>query len=87
MIWRLSGLALAILIGGLLLYLSPFWVFDLWGREGLFGIEALRPGGDLLSSWLRGTWLAPYDILIWAIGVFLVLTWSERFLGLLRSKV
>ena len=78
MIQRIIGLALAALVGVILLYLSAFWPFDLWGREGLFGIEALRPGGDLLSRWLRGTMLAPFDVLIWVVAVFLSLTWTQR---------
>ena len=78
MIKRIIGLMIAALAGIVLLYLSPFWPFDLWGREGLFGIEALRPGGDLLSRWLRGTMLAPFDVLIWVVAVFLSLTWMQQ---------
>ena len=78
------------LIGTLLLaciaaYLSRFWIFDLWGRPGLLGWEVLRPQGDLIARWLRGTPLRPFDLLIWAIGVFLVLTALER-LGRLFKK-
>ena len=86
MLGRILGIALAIAIGAVLLYLSPFWVFEFWGREGLFGIAELRPGGDLVGRWLRGTLLAPFDALIWVVGVFLILTWAERLLGLFRRK-
>ncbi len=86
MIRRLLGLCAAALVGAVLLYLSPFWIFVLWGREGLFGVSELRPGGDLLSRWLRGTALAPFDVLIWVVCVFLTLTWSERVIGLFRGN-
>lgn len=85
MIWRLLGLCLAAIVGAVMLYLSPYWIFDLWGREGLFGFAELRPGGDLLNRWLRGTPFAPFAVLIWAVGVFLILTWTERFVGLFRQ--
>lgn len=80
---RVIGLILAILLAVIFLYISRFWIFDLWGREGLFGIEYLRPGGDLLRRELRGTPLAPYDLLVWVAGGFLVLTMLEK----LWSKV
>lgn len=82
---RVLGLSLALIIGAVLLYLSPFWPFEVWGRDGLFNLEALRPGGDLLSRWLRGTLLAPFDVLIWVIGAFLVLTWVQKGLDRLKD--
>jgi len=30
-------------IAVVMLYLSRFWIFSFWGRDGLFGIEELRP--------------------------------------------
>ena len=62
----------------ILLYLSRFWVFDFWTRAGLFGIAELRPDGGLLARWLRGTPFAPFELLIWACGVFMVLTWLQK---------
>ncbi|MDH3667868.1 MAG: hypothetical protein OEN23_13155 [Paracoccaceae bacterium] len=41
-------------VGIVLVYISRFWEFDLWSREGLFGVATLPPGGDLLARWLRG---------------------------------
>ena len=61
-----------------LLYVSPFWVFELWGREGLFGWPALPAQGDLLARWLRGTPLAPFELIIWATAVFLTATLAQR---------
>ena len=75
---RIIGLILAILLAVIFLYISRFWIFDLWGREGLFGIEYLRPGGDLLRRELSGTFFAPYDLLVWAAAGFFVLTMLEK---------
>lgn len=74
MIRRISGLAFATLLLLCGLYLSRFWPFEWWGREGLFGIEALRPQGDLLRRWLRGTPFAAYDLLLWTVGAFFALS-------------
>ncbi len=74
---RIIGLILAILLAVIFLYISRFWIFDLWTREGLFGIEYLRPGGDILRRELRGTPLAPYDLLVWVAGGFAVLSVCE----------
>ncbi len=78
MIRRLVSLLLIAILGTVLWYLSRFWDFQLWGREGLFGLESLRPQGGLLAHWLRGTRLAPFELLIWGAGVFLVLTLAEK---------
>lgn len=66
------------LLTTVLFYVSRFWDFRLWQRDGLFGIEALRPQGGLLARWLRGTDAAPFELLIWAIGVFGILTVAQR---------
>lgn len=57
-----------------LFYVSRFWDFQLWDRPGLFGWSELPPQGGLVARWLQGTAAAPFEVLIWAIGVFLVLT-------------
>ena len=73
-IWMLITAALAVS----LLYISRFWMFELWSRDGLLGIKALRPKGGLLAVWLRGTPMAPFELLIWMCGVFMALTWVEK---------
>ena len=83
---RIIGLFSAILLTFVFLYISRFWVFDLWGREGLFGVEYLRPGGDILRRELRGTFLAPYDLLVWVGGGFLALTLLEKLWGKLANR-
>lgn len=74
---RLLSLISVAVVATVLFYVSRFWDFRLWGRDGLFGIEQLRPQGGLLARWLRGTDLAPFELLIWIIGVFLILTWLQ----------
>ncbi|WP_420011164.1 hypothetical protein [Tateyamaria sp.] len=75
---RIVWLSVAALIAAILFYVSRFWSFSLWPRSGLFGIEELRPQGDLVGQWLRGTDFAPFELLIWAVGAFLVLTVLQK---------
>ena len=75
---RALGLALAIALTTIAWYASPWWPFRLWSREGLFGIELLRPQGDLAASLSRGTPFAPHELIIWGICVFLVLTILQK---------
>jgi hypothetical protein len=72
--WMLLTFALALI----LLYLSRFWVFSLWDRSGLFGLQDLRPQGGLLARWLRGTPLQPFELIIWMVGFFLLLTGLQK---------
>ena len=83
---RMIGIVVATIAGILLLYLSRFWVFSLWSRDGLLGIKELRPGGGLLARWLRGTDFAPLELIIWAILVFLALTYLQRIMDRLQRK-
>ena len=83
---RALGLILAILLAAIFLYISRFWIFDLWGREGLFGVEYLRPGGDLLRRELRGTFLAPYDLLVWVGGGFAILSVLDSIWSKIRDR-
>jgi len=78
MIRRLLSLLIIASVALVLFYISRFWDFRLWGREGLFGIEMLRPQGGLLAVWLRGTVLAPYELLVWTVGSFLILTGVQK---------
>lgn len=82
MIGRIVGLAAAIALILIALYLSRFWPFEWWDRDGLFGIKELRPQGDLMRRWLRGTVFAPFDLLIWSVGGFAVLS----ILNILRDR-
>ena len=75
---RLFWMLLIIALGAAFFYISRFWDFRLWGREGLLGLEWLRPQRGLLARWLRGTDLAPFELLIWVVGVFLILTGLQK---------
>lgn len=81
---RIVWLAVAAITALVLFYLSRFWTLSLWPRDGLWGLAALRPQGSLVSQWVRGTDLAPFELLIWAIGVFLVLTILQKVYDLLN---
>ncbi|MEM8629658.1 MAG: hypothetical protein AAGF74_00345 [Pseudomonadota bacterium] len=86
MIRRIISLLIVALVALALFYISRFWDFRLWGREGLLGIQALRPQGGLLAQWLRGTPFAPYELVIWTAGSVLVLTGLERLFHLIPSS-
>ena len=81
MIRRFLSLIVVLFFGTALFYISRFWDFRLWGRDGLLGFEALRPQGGLLAVWLRGTPLAPYELVVWGVLCVIVLTLLERFLS------
>ncbi len=81
---RILGIGLAAALIGVLFYTSRFWLYSLWPRTGLWGVELLRPNGDLAASLLRGTPFAPASLIIWGIAAFLVLSilqaaWSKIF--------
>ncbi|MEL7166481.1 MAG: hypothetical protein AAGL96_13510 [Pseudomonadota bacterium] len=79
-VWTLiAALSVAVLF-----YVSRFWTFRLWPRDGLFGIDALRPQGKLTGQWLRGTDFAPFELLIWGIGAFIALSILQKLYDLLN---
>lgn len=75
---RIAWLSFVTIIGAIAFYVSRFWTLTLWDRSGLFGWDALRPQGSLLGRWLRGTDFAPFELLIWAVAVFAVLTILQK---------
>jgi hypothetical protein len=75
---RAVWLLVAAFLAAVMLYLSQFWFLSLWSGPGLFGLRALPPGGDLVARWLRGTQAGPYDLLVWAIGCFALLTLVQK---------
>ena len=78
MMRRVISLLLVAILALVCFYISRFWDLRLWSRDGLFGIETLQPQGGLLAQWLRGTPAAPFELLIWAIGVFALLTAAQK---------
>jgi len=81
---RVIWLVVVALVAAILFYVSRFWYLRLWPRDGLFGIDALRPQGGLVGQWLRGTDLAPFELLLWAVGAFLVLSLLQKLYDLLN---
>lgn len=75
---RIIGLAVAAILIVALAYVSRFWAVPLWGREGLFGLGWLKPGGDLWRGWMRELGLGPYDLILWAVGAFFVLSVAQK---------
>lgn len=71
-------LAITAVLAAILLYVSRFWFLSLWPRSGLFGFEVLRPQGGLFGRWLRGAEAAPFELILWAILCFLILTWAQK---------
>ena len=83
---RLITMLIATFLAAVMFYLSRFWFLSLWPRSGLFGFEELRPQGGLLARWLRGTDAAPFELIIWAIGCFLVLTFAQTIYDRLTAS-
>lgn len=75
---RVISLLIVTLVGVILFYISRFWTLSLWPRSGLFGIEQLPPQGGLLARWLRQTDFAPFELLIWVVAGFLILTYLQK---------
>lgn len=75
---RVISLTVVAIIGVFLFYISRFWVFNLWDRSGLFGWEELGPNGGLVARWVRRTEFAPFELMLWIIGVFLLLTFVQK---------
>ncbi len=84
---KLIYLTIVAATGFVLLYISRFWLFSLWDRPGLFDIKALPPQGGLLRSWLRGTDFVPFELMIWAICGFLILTALEKIFDWFKRQL
>lgn len=73
-------------VGIALLYISRFWIFSLWDRPGLFDLKQIPPQGGVLKRWLRGTDLVPFELIIWAISGFLLLTGLEKLFDYFKKS-
>ncbi|MFK7879618.1 hypothetical protein [Roseobacter sp.] len=82
---RLIMILVVALLAAIFFYLSRFWYLSLWPRPGLFGWEALRPQGGLVGQWVRGTNAAPFELLIWALGCFGILTIAQKLYDFFTS--
>ncbi len=86
MIGHVIKLLIVAAVGAMLFYISRFWTFSLWSRDGLFGLEWLRPQGGLLARWLRGTDFVAFELLIWVVGGFLLLSLLQAIFNLLTPS-
>ncbi len=78
-------LFIVVFAAAILLYLSRFWPFEWWDRKHALAELGLRPGGNLLRFWLRGTPFASFDVLIWILISFPVLSVVEKFCQKLKA--
>lgn len=69
-----------------LLYISRFWPFEWWERKSFLAESGLRPDGNMLRIWLRGTPVASFDLVIWILICFPVLSVVEKICQLFRPK-
>ncbi len=83
---RFLAILVVLLVAIFLLYISRFWPVELWGRRSFLGELGLRPNGGLLAQWLRGSLLAPFELLIWVILGFLSLTAIEKITSWLNPN-
>ncbi len=83
---KLLSLSIVAITGFVLLYISRFWLFSLWERPGLFDLKTLPPQGGLLRSWLRGTDFVPFELMIWVISGFLILTGLEKVFDAIKRN-
>lgn len=80
MLQVLAGLALTAALTLTILLSSRFWIWTApWDKGGLFAQRIVSPDGDLVRSWLGGTWLQDFDILIWGIGTLAALSLIHWF--------
>ncbi|WP_299503058.1 hypothetical protein [uncultured Roseobacter sp.] len=82
---RVIMLLIVAVLAAIFFYLSRFWYLSLWDRPGLFGLEELRPQGGLVGQWVRGTDAAPFELLIWALGCFAVLSIAQKIYDLFTT--
>ena len=75
---HIISLSIVAFISLILFYASRFWIFSWWDRPGLFELKQLPPQGGVLQRWLRGTDFSPYELIIWVIACFLILTFLEK---------
>jgi len=79
------AVVLVLCVAVVLFYLSRFWPFDLWTRQSWLAQVGLRPQGGLLQLWLRGTGFAQFELIIWGVASFLILSITEKLVQLIRG--
>ncbi|MEM6588409.1 MAG: hypothetical protein AAF641_08185 [Pseudomonadota bacterium] len=61
-----------------ILYLSPWWPFQLWTNQHWLAEWGLHPRGNMINRWVRGWGLGPFAILIWAAVSLFLLELAQR---------
>lgn len=84
---RVFKIVVIIIAAILLLYISRFWPVELWPRRGALADLGLRAQGGMLAYWLRGTPLAPFELVIWVVLTFTVLTGLDRLFTRLDTQM
>ena len=79
-------LLIVLAVATVLLYISRFWPFEFWGRKHPLAEFGLRPDGNMLRVWLRGTPVASFDLFIWILISFPILSVTEKLCQLLRPN-
>lgn len=82
---RLVAVGLVVCVAAGLLYISRFWPFELWARQGWLDQAGWRPQGGMLLHWLRGTQFAQFELLIWVTGSFVALSVTEKLAQHIRG--
>jgi hypothetical protein len=83
---RLLALVLVLVVATGLFYVSRFWPFELWTRQSWLGQMGWRPRGGMLMQWLRGTPFVQFELLLWGVGSFLLLSLTERLAQAIRGR-
>lgn len=93
---RALGLLVMAVLSVILLYASPWWPWReiclggepaiLCARDGVFGVGALHPRGDVIARWLRGTAFSEAALLVWVVAAALTLTGAQMLWDRLSSS-
>lgn len=82
---RLVSALLVVCVATGLLYVSRFWPYPLWTGQSWLGQAGWPPRGGLLMQWLRGTQFVQFELLIWVLGSFFVLSLTEKLAHRIRG--
>lgn len=61
-----------------ILYLSPWWPFQLWTGQHWLADWGLHPRGNMITRWARQWGIGPFGILLWAFVSLLLLELAQR---------
>ena len=61
-----------------ILYLSPFWPFQLWTNQHWLADLGLHPRGNMITRWSRQLGVGPFAILIWGAVSLVLLELAQK---------